>query len=169
MRQTNKCFSFIKVFSFTLLIWICHNNYEPTNSGISCNKKLNLNNTSTLRTRRLLKGEKYEIHPQKNFHLYQKIQGNLQDQYNSLKFKDNFENSDDYLEREYGELKEPFGTKIYNSKKKNSLSKHLKKLDATYERVVERLLGIDYEESNKFSFIIGTPVSLYHFYYGYSH
>ncbi|KAI4833830.1 uncharacterized protein MKS88_000322 [Plasmodium brasilianum] len=152
MAQTNNLIFFI------LLVWTFKYSYESF--GISCNKIININNTSDMRKSRLLYRTIGVDSEQTDFDLKEKFPDNFQNSYNSLKFKGNFENSCDsltsvdYLDGLPAETEwEPYQMKKHKSGEKNILSsiyKYLRKLDAKYEREVKKLFDILYETSNKY-------------------
>ncbi|SCO92905.1 Plasmodium exported protein, unknown function [Plasmodium malariae] len=56
MAQTNKL-SFINIFAFTILVFVCHYSYETNTFGKLCITNINQNNTSNIRASRLLYSE----------------------------------------------------------------------------------------------------------------
>ncbi|KAI4839621.1 hypothetical protein MKS88_002178 [Plasmodium brasilianum] len=131
-----------------------HYSYE-INSGISSNKKINLNNSS-------------------DFNLNDNFHKNYQNSYDLLRSKYNFNSSNDslkssrifagsnnslysvdYLDDAQGELKEkPIQTKRYKLERKDKssgITNYLMKLNGKYEKILGKLLGFYCIEINKFT------------------
>ncbi|SCP03027.1 uncharacterized protein PMUG01_13067200 [Plasmodium malariae] len=148
--------------------------FSRINSGISSNKKINLNNSSGIKVRRLLHGHIYNDYEYSEFNLNDNFQKNYQNSYDSLRSRYNFDSSNDslkssrifagsndslysvdYPDETNRELKEkPIQTKSYKLERKDKssgISNYLKKLDTKYETILEKLLGFEHIEINKFT------------------
>ncbi|SBT00085.1 hypothetical protein PMALA_074070 [Plasmodium malariae] len=141
-------------------MWIFQYFYELTLSEKSCIKKMNLNNTSNVRVRRLLYGKTYADSQHIDFLLKDKFQDNYLNSYDSLNIRDHFENStdslmsDNYLHTSHEELeREPSGIKKYEFRKKTGYSSrgnYLKKLNAKYDSEIVKLLDSLFKTSNEY-------------------
>ncbi|KAI4833919.1 uncharacterized protein MKS88_000239 [Plasmodium brasilianum] len=154
MKQKNK------FFFFTLLIWIFNYSYERTNFDKTCNKKININNTSKIRLNRLLYGESNADSQEAVFNLKKYFKDNFENSSNSLVFKDNSENtydslsSIDYLDEVNEELKKkPIQRKKYKSTENNIsplTSPHSNRLDSQFEIKLPEQLHNEHKRSNIF-------------------
>ncbi|KAI4841012.1 hypothetical protein MKS88_000779 [Plasmodium brasilianum] len=171
MVYPNKFFYFIKIFSFTILIWIFQNSYELCTSVKSWNMQIILNKTSNVKVKRLLYGEadvqwqkRYDTLKEKAMKIFKnrKYDKKVKKPSNSLKFKDNFEDSynslisDDYHKIYHKEVKEePRRMKKYkleNTYTLPKISNFLKKLDKKYEKEIEKLADSILKKPNKYGY-----------------
>ncbi|KAI4837026.1 hypothetical protein MKS88_003493 [Plasmodium brasilianum] len=134
ITNTNKIFFFIKIFSFSLLIWVFQDIYEINISRKSWNKKIYINNTLDIGVNRLLCAKAYLNSKNRRLHRRVNFPYNIIKCVDSSKYVDEILNSYDssipteYFERLYKELKNLAKEKI--SYKYNAF------LDSAYDEAV---------------------------------